>query len=221
VDAPSLQARLNAAAAPVLGVEGVVRVRSVAGVTWHDGGSGASGQSVSVSVPCVRAPTDVLLSYTLAPTVTHPVAVQVEVEWTAPTGARYNRVHTLQLPTPCEQRNKVEQHPEASLALPSLVALREAAYLASCSRLAEARSVLISTLRLLQRGMTTVDAQRAYLKFVKQGERLDGFMRELQVRAHTEMMFGKNPNAAPLDDYASRNIMQGKAISMADWIAVV
>jgi hypothetical protein len=104
----------------------------------------------------------------------------------------------------------------ADLAFISIAALRSAAFVAENKAVEEARIQLISTQRLIQRAMRTIDDQKAYLAFVKHGERLDGYLREVLQRQEVKKLF-QQADDTEADDYNSRNLIQTKSFSLVDF----
>ena len=135
-------------------------------------------------------------------------------------GDVFSRVETKLLDDIVLTDNREKCEKDCKLMLPAIASLRECAQ-KSQTDVEEGRIVLISTLRLMQRGMNSVENQRDYLKFVKSAERLDGFLREIQQRREVEKLFGNSNNAKnDIDDYSSRNIIQAKSMSVSDWTTV-
>lgn len=88
--------------------------------------------------------------------------------------------------------------------------MQHAAQLAQGGDYQRARMRLISTQRLLQRGMKSRDVQQSYVLYIQQAERLDAFMRE---KSAQERVFGQadaRTRAQQRDDTAARNIIQMK-----------
>lgn len=88
-------------------------------------------------------------------------------------------------------------------------------------RYLEARATLIGTQRLLQRAMQSSCHQQAYLSFIVQAEKLDGFMRERQA---AEEVFGRTScksRTAQRDDEAAKSMFQMKSVSSATFHACV
>jgi hypothetical protein len=87
----------------------------------------------------------------------------------------------------------------------------------------EARVNLISSMRLLQRGMLTSKQQREYINFIRQSERLDGFMREAQQQeemlAMQQSRVTVEERKMARDDSAAKNIVQMKLVSGAAFVA--
>jgi len=103
-------------------------------------------------------------------------------------GSQNLRVVTHKLPI-TKDRDAVEHIAKADAI--SLRALHTSAGLAQKGDYQAARVELISYQRLLQRGMKNLAQQRAYIQFIKQSERLDGFMREAQQQ---DDVFGSTGN---------------------------
>jgi len=110
---------------------------------------------------------------------------------------------------------------EANLnsAVVSLHAVHTSALLAQRGDYLGARMNLIGVQRLLQRGMKKKEDQKSYIHFIKQSERLDGFMREA---ASQEQVFqgggAVNTNksrAMARDDTSARNIVQMKRVPLS------
>jgi Mg-chelatase subunit ChlD/uncharacterized protein YdbL (DUF1318 family) len=222
VDPTALEKRLGTLTQPVVATNVVVEIRGSPGVTFADPTTGKRGSVVSATLATVKEVSDVFFAYELDADGfddKKPAVVQVEMSFSTLKGDRINRCVTVPLPAANTSRSKVEK--ECNLIVPAIVSLREAARLASQHSIMGARLVLISTLRMLQRGMGSVQAQRAYLQYVKVAERLDGFLRELASRADVEKLFLQNneEQQQQLDDYASRNVIQVKQMSLAEWNA--
>ncbi len=215
VDATSLQSKMDSLSAPVVGTNVKATLRSSSNVTICDPSSGAEARGcLTVELASVKADTDVFYTLRVPQDSAKDIFVQCELEWTALDGSVMSRISSRVVQTSVE-RDTVEKG--CNLALAAIAALRECAGLAASNKVEEGRIVLISTMRLLQRGMSTLESQQVFLSFVKQAERLDGFLRELQQRAETEMLlYGKVQNAKN-DDYASRNVLQAKILSLSDW----
>merc|ERR1712190_498202 len=99
----------------------------------------------------------------------------------------------------------------------ALCGIHSAALLAQAGEYRAARVKLISTCRLLQRAMHSLDHQESYLSFIVQAEKLDGFMRE---RESQEKVFGKDGSSQRgRDDDASRSMYQMKSLSVNEFNA--
>lgn len=94
----------------------------------------------------------------------------------------------------------------------ALDAIHQAAQLAIDSQYREARILLVSTQRLLQRAMKTAAQQADYLAFIVQAEKLDQFIRESE--AH-QAVFGE---AKTRDDDAAKSLFQVKRLSAAAFV---
>merc|ERR1719296_624600 len=143
------------------------------------------------------------------------VLVQLQLRFTRPTGEQVLQVLTCSLPTTA-QREVAEADIDAACV--ALHGIHVAARLAQAGRYQEARAQLISTSRLLQRAMHTLPHQEAYLSFIVQAEKLDGFMREreAQERVFGSAAAGQGQAAAQQrgrDDDASRAMYQMKNLS--------
>lgn len=137
------------------------------------------------------------------------VPVQVQLKFTRFTGEQVIQVFSReQLVT--KSRDESEANIDATAI--ALAGIHSAARLAQHGNYRSARTELISTCRLLQRGMRTLPHQEAYLSFIVQAEKLDGFMRE---RESQEKIFGSGEGAQRgRDDDASRSMYQMKGLSV-------
>jgi len=138
------------------------------------------------------------------------VLVQLQLRFTRPTGEQVLRVLTSRRPTTA-QRDEAEA--DINAACVALTGIHVAARLAQAGNYQAARAQLISTSRLLQRAMRTLPHQEAYLSFIVQAEKLDGFMREREAQ---ECVFGADAHGASQrgrDDDASRAMYQMKSLS--------
>ena len=117
----------------------------------------------------------------------------------------------------------------------SLSTVQSAAALAEQGKYEAARIQLMSHVRLLQRSMTTVSGQEAYLNFVCTAERLDQFMRQQQAEEVARLQLEKqdqlkslqstndegSPSSAARcsdrDDDSSSVIFQMKRLSLSDF----
>lgn len=101
----------------------------------------------------------------------------------------------------------------------ALSGIHSAAFLAQEGEYRAARVKLISTCRLLQRAMHNLAHQEAYLSFIVQAEKLDGFMRECESQ---EKVFGVNSSRkSGRDDDASRSMYQMKTLSVDEFTSRV
>jgi len=128
---------------------------------------------------------------------------QVRLSYSRPDGAQVVRVVTKELPV-TDDREKIEE--KINSAIIAMNAVQHSAGMAQRGQYKEARINLISTMRILQRGMRSRANQREYINFIVQSEKLDGFMRQVQAQ---EAVFGGAP-AGVRDDSAAKNIVQMK-----------
>lgn len=134
------------------------------------------------------------------------IAVQVQITYTKPSGEVCLRVLSQTIPLEFE-RSKTEDTMNSTVV--SLAAIHFSASLAQNGLYEEARIHLVSTQRLLQRGMKSEAHQRDYMSFVIQAEKLDQFMREAQ---SNQELFGTGGMDAR-DDEASKSLFQMKCVS--------
>ena len=118
---------------------------------------------------------------------------QLRLEYTLPTGERMLTVATSHVLKVSEERGEAESSLNGTVA--ALAAIHRAAALAQGGAYLQARAALIGTQRMLQRAMhhSSVANQKAYLSFIVQAEKVDGFMRERQA---TEQVFGASDGKA-------------------------
>eukprot|EP00463_Aulacantha_scolymantha_P004625 TRINITY_DN5763_c0_g1_i1.p1 TRINITY_DN5763_c0_g1~~TRINITY_DN5763_c0_g1_i1.p1 ORF type:complete len:497 (-),score=87.30 TRINITY_DN5763_c0_g1_i1:88-1578(-) len=102
------------------------------------------------------------------------IPIQSEVSYSRPDGAKCIRVTTCQVPI---THDRDEAEGKLNSAVMALDSLRTAAAKGEEEDYKKARMLMISTQRLLQRAMNSKSHQQCYIKFIKQAERLDGFMR--------------------------------------------
>jgi len=142
---------------------------------------------------------------------TMAVPVQLQLRFTRPNGEQVLQVLTSCRPTTA-QRDEAEADINATCV--ALSGIHMAARLAQSGSYQAARAQLISTSRLLQRAMHTLPHQEAYLSFIVQAEKLDGFMREREAQ---EQVFGTDNTHSSAqrgrDDDASRAMYQMKSLS--------
>ena len=91
----------------------------------------------------------------------------------------------------------------------AMAAIQQAAATAQDGAYLEARLKLIATQRMLQRGMRSREQQQSCISFIREGERLDGFMR---IAAERVKLLGEQQGIR--DDTAARNIMQMKTLGL-------
>jgi len=133
---------------------------------------------------------------------------QVQLSYSRPDGAQILRVITRAIPV-TDDREKMEEN--FNTALVSMSAVQRSAALAQKGEYKTARINLISTMRLLQRGMKNAQQQSEYINFIIQSEKLDGFMRQVQAQ---EAVFGTTGTGVR-DDSAAKNIVQMKQAHFA------
>ena len=214
VDATSLQEKLASLSSPTLATDVTVVLRASSGIKITDAASGNSGCCVSVVFPTVREASDALFNLEIDfAAQTSSLVMQSEIRWTTPCGQEHVRVMTERLAASSD-RATVEK--ESNLNYSAVCSLRESARLSQEDQVDEARVVLISTLRLLQRGMRSVESQATMLRFVRHAEQLDGWLREVQQRKEVEKLF-QIADETNRDDYAARNIIQAKSLSLVDF----
>ncbi|CAE8684637.1 unnamed protein product [Polarella glacialis] len=128
--------------------------------------------------------------------------VQLQLHYTLPSGEELLQVLTAQ---PLCSSSREEAEADINGTAVALWGLHKAARLAQQGTYRSARSELISTCRLLQRAMRDQAHQEAYLAFVVQAEKLDGFMRERELQ---EQVLGSSSTAGQngRDDDASRSM---------------
>jgi len=136
------------------------------------------------------------------------IPIQIEISYSRPDGAKCIRLTTRQLPV-THDRDEAEGKLNSSVV--ALDTLRTAAEKGEEEDYKKARMLMISTQRLLQRGMNTKSQQQCYIKFIKQAERLDGFMR---IGQQQQQMLGTGAQGKR-DDTAARNIIQMKSCPIA------
>jgi len=122
---------------------------------------------------------------------------------------KYLRVISRSMPI-SRSRDQIENH--ATTSLVALKAVQESASLAQKGDYQKARINLISHQRLLQRAMKSKEQQFHYINYIKQSEKLDGFMREAQQQ---DEIFGskmKDERKLQRDDSSAKNIIQMKSV---------
>jgi len=140
------------------------------------------------------------------------VPIQMQLRYTRPSGEQVLQTITVQQTT---SSNRVAVLEDIDGTAVGLEGVHSAARLAQQGKYREARVQLISTCRLLQRAMRSLAHQEAYLCFIVQAEKLDGFMRE---RESQEKVFGSDGSAQRgRDDDASRSMYQMKTLSVKEF----
>merc|ERR1719215_640137 len=139
------------------------------------------------------------------------VPVQLQLRYARPDGEEVLQVLTVR-PRVCSNREEAESDMNGTCV--GLSGIHRAARLAQQGEYRAARAELISTCRLLQRGMQTLEHQESYLSFIVQAEKLDGFMRE---RESQDNIFGTDRGSQRgRDDDASRSMYQMKSLSVKE-----
>jgi len=139
------------------------------------------------------------------------VLVQLQLRYTRPDGEEVLQVLTVR-PRVCSNREEAESDINGTCV--GLSGIHRAARLAQHGKYRAARVELISTCRLLQRAMQTLEHQESYLSFIVQAEKLDGFMRE---RESQDNIFGTESGShCGRDDDASRSMYQMKSLSVSE-----
>lgn len=220
VDLQALSTKVGALLAnPVLCTGLEVTVIAGAGVKLHAGGAAPQKGAASVisrPLGSATARTDLTLGLDASSaTGVTTVPVQLQLSYTRPDGAKVLQVLTARRATSAS-RDEAEGDIDGTCV--ALAGIHAAARLAQEGQYRSARTQLISTCRLLQRAMRTTQHQEAYLSFVVQAEKLDGFMRE---RESQEQVFGADGGSRQRgrDDDASRAMYQMKGLSVAEFTA--
>jgi len=137
--------------------------------------------------------------------------LQTQIRYVGKDGGEYITVVTQMLATSSE-RVVVEQDMDAEVV--AVASVQQAARLAQNGSYRAARCALISTQRLLQRGMKAPAVQRAYLPFIVQAEKLDQFIREREAQEELGVSSAEQ-RKAQRDDEAARAMYQMKSLSLA------
>lgn len=139
------------------------------------------------------------------------VPMQLQLRYTKATGEQVLQVLTVDQPV---TTSREEAEVEVDGTCVALHGIHCGARLAQQGDYRSARTQLISTCRLLQRAMRTPEHQEAYLSFIVQAEKLDGFMRE---RESQDKVFGASSGTqCGRDDDASRSMYQMKSLSVEE-----
>jgi hypothetical protein len=96
----------------------------------------------------------------------------------------------------------------------AITAVQRAAKMAQEGCYRKARTDLISTQRLFQRGMASPSLQRTYLPFIVQAEKLDQFIREREAQELVGTHCAQR-RKADRDDEAARAMYQMKSLSLS------
>jgi hypothetical protein len=194
-----------------------------------DFGASVSATHLQVGAACVdvrtvgnaTSKTDLTFEFTgssaaSAKTSAGAVPLQVQLRYSMPDGAVVVQVMSA---TPSISVNRDEAEADINGTVVGLSGIHGAARLAQDGEYRAARLQLISTCRLLQRAMRTLQHQESYISFVMQAERLDGFMRE---RESQDKVFGtSSSNQCGRDDDASRSMYQMKCLSVEEFVSRV
>jgi hypothetical protein len=210
-DVQSLSAAMEQMASPIVGSCVEVMLRSTAGARFYDVATGLLTKSRSsfAKLGSAMGFTDHFLSFEVDEGV-QQVTFQLVVTWKTSSNQKWMRVLERTMDV---ESNRKKLETTANMQIVGVAAVRRAASLAATGQVMDARISLISALRLLQRGLRSKQAQRSYINFIIQGERLDGFMREMQAMAETKVALKK-------DDYVARNIVRAQGLSMAEFCVV-
>jgi len=143
------------------------------------------------------------------------VPFQIQVRFTSSNGSKYLKVFSVNKKISID-RNEAEKNVNSSVI--ALQCIHEAAKIAQAGQYQESRIHLISSQRLLQRTMKTSSHQKDYLSFIVQAEKLDGFMREIQIQE--KMISNWNQDRTKnRDDESSKSIYQMKSVSLKNFIS--
>eukprot|EP00928_Gymnodinium_smaydae_P039803 TRINITY_DN27113_c0_g3_i1.p1 TRINITY_DN27113_c0_g3~~TRINITY_DN27113_c0_g3_i1.p1 ORF type:complete len:1272 (+),score=228.98 TRINITY_DN27113_c0_g3_i1:66-3881(+) len=225
VDLQSLSSKMGSLLAnPTVGTGVEVKVITGAGAVVADKGASTSRGSASVATYTLGNATSTAamtlgLDVPAASALSDEnvlVPVQLQLRYTKPNGDQMLHILTARHPVTCS-RDEAEDEVDGTAV--AVHGVRAAARLAQQGDYRVARVQLISTCRLLQRAMRSVEHQEAYLSFVVQAEKLDGFMRERECQ---DAVFGAQGGAQRgRDDDASRSMYQMKNLSVKDFTARV
>jgi len=179
----------------------------------HTSETRGSATATTVQLGPVSAKTDLSFQLRVSKDIdVASVPLQVQLHYTRLDGEEVVRVlsSSLQL-----SNSRCDAEADIDGRCVALSGIHRAAYLAQQGHYRDARSELISTCRLLQRGMKADHHQESYLSFIVQGEKLDGFMREQEAQSKVfGADYGRNR-----DDDASRSMYQMKSLSVTEFEA--
>jgi len=145
------------------------------------------------------------------------IVFQAQLDYLDASGQKTKKVITCEAPVK-HLREEVEKDINSTVI--AVCAIQHAAKLAQLGNYDEARIHLVSTQRLLQRGMKTTRHQKDYMSYIVQAEKLDQFMREAQQYEAMVKSDRKSLTAsaeirkAERDDDASKSIFQMKALNV-------
>jgi len=168
-----------------------------------------NSSTVSYEAGSVTADTDLVFPFSFVKSgdPVRPLSSQVDIRYTRKDGATCLRVINRQVGITVD-RDVCERALNSPLI--GMGAIQRAASIAQDGDYLQARCILISTVRMLQRAMHSKVQQQSYIAFIVEGERLDGFMRIAQERSK---LLGVQQAAR--DDTAARNIMQMKNLPLS------
>ena len=133
------------------------------------------------------------------------IPFQAELRYSNPNGDTLLRIITLQRAATVD---RTEAEANVLSHVTAVSTIQQAARLAQQGNYQQARILLVSTQRMLQRTMRNRAHQEDYMSFIVQGEKLDQFMREAQAQ---QAVFGESQ--VERDDDASKSLYQMKSLS--------
>jgi hypothetical protein len=139
------------------------------------------------------------------------IRIQAHLKYIGRDGGEYLTVVTQDLRMSTD-RHDLERSMDPEVV--AVAAIQHAARLAQDGSYRSARSELISTQRLLQRGMASSAVQQAYVPFIVQAEKLDQFIREREAQ-ETVGARCSDRRRADRDDEAAQAMYQMKSLSVA------
>merc|ERR1719502_1917306 len=139
------------------------------------------------------------------------VRIQAQMKYIGRDGGEYLAVVTEDLSVSTD-RCDIEQSMDPEVVAVS--AIQYAARLAQEGKYRAARSELISTQRLLQRGMASLAVQKSYVPFIIQAEKLDQFIREREAQEAIGAR-SSDRRRADRDDEAAQAMYQMKSLNVA------
>jgi len=132
---------------------------------------------------------------------------QIQLKFIQSDGSKVTKIITLNKPITTD---RIISENDVDSTVVALQAIHSSARMAQKGNYQEARINLVSTQRLLQRGMKTSKNQKDYLSYIVQAEKLDQFMREAQQQ---ESVFGAS-SQKQRDDTAAKAMYQMKSVSV-------
>jgi len=139
------------------------------------------------------------------------IRIQAHLKYTGRDGGEYLAVVTEDVPVSTNRYDlELAMDPEVV----AVSAIQHAARLAQDGKYRSARSELISTQRLLQRGMASTAVQQSYIPFIIQAEKLDQFIREREAQESIGTR-SSDRRRADRDDEAAQAIYQMKSLNVA------